>query len=110
MKLPPQMMSIWINLSTEMHAFNKMVIYLDKTHDFRDGRMLMTGTFRFATKVSCRMKRWICKMGGYDWINIMTFMQKPYMDFGVYGIGGFILIFTVRDDTVSTGAAEKNPH
>ena len=24
----------------------------------------------------------------------MTFMQKPYMDFGVYGIGGFILIFT----------------
>ena len=33
-------------------------------------------------------------MGGYDWINIMTFMQKPYMDFGVYGIAGFMLVFT----------------
>ncbi|AKL40127.1 TPA: oligosaccharide repeat unit polymerase [Serratia marcescens] len=95
MKLPPQMMSIWINLSTEMHAFNKMVIYLDKTHDFRDGRMLMTGTFRFATKSFMPDETLdLVKMGGYDWINIMTFMQKPYMDFGVYGIGGFILIFT----------------
>lgn len=24
----------------------------------------------------------------------MTFMQKPYMDFGVYGVGGFMLVFT----------------
>jgi hypothetical protein len=95
MELPPQMMSIWINLSTEMHAFNKMVIYLDKTHDFRDGRMLMTGTFRFVSKYFIPDETLdLVKMGGYDWINIMTFMQKPYMDFGVYGIAGFILVFT----------------
>lgn len=95
MELPPQMMSIWINLSTEMHAFNKMVIYLDKTHDFRDGRMLMTGTFRFASKYFMPEETLdLVKMGGYDWINIMTFMQKPYMDFGVYGIAGFMLVFT----------------
>lgn len=93
--LPPQIMSIWVNLSTEMHAFNKMVIYLDKTHDFRDGRMLMAGTFRFATKHFMPEETLdLINMGGYDWINIMTFMQKPYMDFGAYGVGGFMLVFT----------------
>lgn len=95
MVLPPQMLSIWVNLSTEMHAFNKMVIYLDKTHDFRDGRMLMAGTFRFATKHFMPEETLdLENMGGYDWINIMTFLQKPYMDFGIYGVGGFMLVFT----------------
>lgn len=94
-----------------MHAFNKMVIYLDKTHDFRDGRMLMTGTFRFATKSFMPDETLdLVKMGGYDWINIMTFMQKPYMDFGVYGIGGFILIFTWFGMTLYQRVQQKNPH
>ncbi|MCR0999096.1 O-antigen polymerase [Serratia rubidaea] len=96
MTLPPQMMSVWINLSTEMHAFNKMVIYFDEHNDFRDGRMLLTGTFRFISKYFMPDETLdLVKMGGYDWINIMTFMQKPYMDFGVAGVAGFMLLFTL---------------
>ncbi|MFI8418267.1 O-antigen polymerase [Serratia sp. NPDC078593] len=95
MELPPQLMPIWVNLSTELHAFNNMVIYFNKTNDFRDGRVLLTGTFHFITKHFLPDETLdLSKMDTYNWVNILSFMQKPYMDFGSYGLIGFMLFFT----------------
>ena len=96
LKLPSQLLPIWVHLSTEMYAFNKMVTYLEEKHDFRHGRMLLSGTFRFITKFFIpEQKLDLVAMGGLSWVNIITFMQKPYMDFGVYGVAGFMLFFSL---------------
>lgn len=96
LKLPSQLLPVWVHLSTEMYAFNKMVTYLGKSHDFRHGRMLLSGTFRFMSKFFIpEQKLDLDAMGGLSWVNIITFMQKPYMDFGVYGVAGFMLFFSL---------------
>ncbi|KXP70795.1 Protein of uncharacterised function DUF70 [Escherichia coli] len=95
-KIPARILPVWINFSTEMHAFNKLVIYFNYTQDWRGGSELLTGTFNFIGKHFYQKEQLdLDKMGGYNWINIMTFMQKPYMDFGVYGVIGFMIFFTV---------------
>ncbi len=92
LEIPSYLKPIWVNVSTELYGFDGLVEILSDTGEFQYGRMLLRGTFNFVFKYFVVVSHGdILK---YDWLNVLTFMQKPYMDFGIFGVVAFIIIYT----------------
>lgn len=92
LEIPSFLKPIWVNLSTELYGFDGMVEILSNTGEFQYGRMFLRGTFNFVFKYFVDVSYGdILK---FHWLNVLTFMQKPYLDFGIFGVIAFIIAFT----------------
>lgn len=93
LEIPSFLKPIWVNFSTEMHGFDWMVKILSETKEFQYGNMFLHGPLNFIFKhITPSPQVDVLK---YDWLNVLTFMQKPYMDFGIFGVMIFIIIYTI---------------
>lgn len=92
LKLPAVLKPIWVNLSTELHGFDWLVEKLSETGEFQYGRMFLRGPLNFIFKYFVDSPD--ADLLTYSWLNVLTFMQKPYMDFGIIGVAVFIIIYT----------------
>lgn len=91
-KLPAAVLPIWVNFSTELHAFNNMVTTLDQTHDYQYGKCFLTGTLNFLFK-SVVEKPDSTELSNIDFITVCTFLMEPYHDFGVIGAALFVALY-----------------
>ena len=91
-EIPSALKPLWVNFSTEMHGFNWMVQKLSATGSYQYGRMLLLGPFNFVCKYFIAAPK--VNVLRYDWLNVLSFMQKPYMDFGIVGVAFFITLYT----------------
>lgn len=93
-KIPSQLLPVWVNFSTEMHGFNGLVEKLFVSKDYKYGKMFLTGTFNFISKYFIE-KPDCSNTLKIPWINVCTFLQEPYLDFGIFGVTLFIFAFAV---------------
>lgn len=90
--LPAILQPLWLNFSIEMHGFDWMVKTLAKTGEYQYGRMFLLGPLNFICKYFISQPN--VDVLRYEWLNVLTFMHKPYLDFGVFGVGIFMVLYT----------------
>lgn len=92
-EIPSFLLPIWVNFSTELHGFNGLVENLLITGNYCYGKMFLTGPFNFLTKYFIE-KPDFTEALKIPWINVCTFLQEPYLDFGIFGVAVFVFIFS----------------
>ena len=93
LEIPSVFLPIWVNFSTEMHGFNGIVENLFITGNYKYGKMFLTGPFNFITKYFFEKPDYSDALK-ISWINVCTFLQEPYLDFGIFGVALFTFIFS----------------
>lgn len=91
-KIPSKLLPIWVNFSTELHGFNGMVENLFVSGNYKYGKMFLTGSLNFISKYFIEKPDFTDTLK-IPWINVCTFLQEPYLDFGVFGVAVFISLF-----------------
>lgn len=85
-KAPESILPVWINLSTNLYAFDKLVDYVNVNNDFQYGKIGLLQPFHFITKKFYKSKEIRFDKIWKDWLNVPTFMYLPYYDFGIVGV------------------------
>lgn len=105
---PEIILPVWINLSTNLHAFDKLVTYVDENNDYQYGRMGLLSPIHFITKHFIPDKVVNFDEIWKGWLNSPTFLFYPYYDFGVFGVLVFTLLIGFIGTRLYINAVSKN--
>jgi oligosaccharide repeat unit polymerase len=89
---PQALLPVWVNLSTNMHAFDKLVIYVDENSAYQYGKAGLIRPFHFITKHFFESPGVDFELVWRHWLNSPTFLYFPYYDFGVLGVAFFSFV------------------